>query len=95
MDTAGLNEAPGGAMSGSDAVKSLVRLLLCTKEYLNLVVMVMEKGCIHDTVPNTYKLFVEEMTSNLVPLVLCGLYETKANNDRHTYVQRELVDALD
>ncbi|CAN0522732.1 unnamed protein product [Ectocarpus sp. 12 AP-2014] len=94
VDTAGLNEADRGTVSGIDAVKGLVRLLKRTEGGLNLAIMVVPKGRIHASMMGNYKLFVEEMMSNMVPLVIVVTHCEREGGDMQGWVRDNKQDFL-
>ncbi|CAN0411322.1 unnamed protein product [Pylaiella littoralis] len=94
VDTAGLNEADRGAVSGYDAVKGLVQLLKRTEDGLNLMVMVVEKGRLHASTLDNYKLFVGEMTFNLVPLLIVVTHCEREDGDMQGWVDANMQDIV-
>ena len=81
IDTVGLNEADEGTVSGEDAVKGLVQLLERSKGGINLMIMVVKNGRIHESTLDNYRMFVEKMTFRDVPLVVVVTHcEREAGN---------------
>ncbi|CAM9708750.1 unnamed protein product, partial [Ectocarpus sp. 8 AP-2014] len=94
VDTAGLNEADHGAVSGIDAVKGLVRLLKRTEDGLNLAIMVVPQGRIHASTMSNYTLFVEEMMSIMVPLLIVVTYWEREDGDMQRWVHANRQDFI-
>ena len=86
IDTAGLDEADGGAVSSVGAVTALVKLLKRSKKGLNLMVMVVKKGRIHASTLNNFELFVKKMGGKKVPLLIVVTHCERENGDMQGWV---------
>eukprot|EP00903_Cladosiphon_okamuranus_P018890 g17373.t1 len=92
IDTVGLNEAESGGVSGKEAVTALVKLLRRTEGGLNLMVMVVQKGRILAPTLDNYKLFVETMTHNKVPLLVIVTNCEREEGDMQGWVDANRAD---
>lgn len=88
FDTAGLNEADKGSVSGTDAVMNLARLLKHTEGGLNLMVMVVRHGTIQASTKANYQLFVETMTSGSVPLLIVVTHCEREIGDMQVWIDQ-------
>jgi len=70
FDTVGLSEGSQGTMKQSFAVNQLINLLKSLEGGVSLLVFVMEKGRIKKSLDENYKLFVEAICMQKVPVVL-------------------------
>lgn len=72
FDTVGLGEPEGGTVSTKDAVGKLLELITVLKSSpgINLLILVMKKGRITESLKTNYELFVNIMTEKKVPVFL-------------------------
>jgi len=69
-DTVGLNEPRKGTVSAKEALRSLTKLLRTIESGVNLMIFVIRKGRITDTMATNYAVFVHGICGNKVPVVL-------------------------
>jgi len=69
-DTVGLSEGSRGLMVDKKAISRLIKLVKSLKDGVNLLIFVMKKDRIKKTLEENYKLFVEAICMNNVPVIL-------------------------
>lgn len=94
IDTVGLNETDKGAVSSEHAVNALVQLLKRVEGGLNLMVMVVQKGRIHESTLDNYRLFVENMTFSDVPLLVVVTHCERETGNMQGWVDANREDFL-
>lgn len=95
VDTVGLNEADKtGGVSAKESLTALVKLLHSIEGGLNLMVMVMQVGRIHSAVDDNYKMFVQTMASNTVPLVIVVTHCEREKGDMQGWVETNREDFI-
>ena len=69
-DTVGLSEGKGGTVAAVDAIRQLVSLLQSLSDGVSLLIFVIKKDRIKETMEKNYNLFVKDICMNEVPAIL-------------------------
>lgn len=70
FDTVGLNEASKGTVTARESLSALVKLLKSLKDGVNLIIFVIKKGRITETMQKNYAIFVNGVCQDRVPVIL-------------------------
>lgn len=70
FDTVGLNASVKGTVSAKDAMAGLVKLFKSLESGVNVIVFMIRKGRITETMVDNYTIFVRDICQRKVPVVM-------------------------